>query len=85
MSDVEDGGPSRSEEPLDLVRLCLDEIVFVKLRGDRTLSGRLHVSAQLSLSHAHYNTALRKAKEANWLLRWDYRHTIRTAISYWAM
>jgi U6 snRNA-associated Sm-like protein LSm3 len=48
MSDVEDGGPSRSEEPLDLVRLCLDEIVFVKLRGDRTLSGRLHVSCLYS-------------------------------------
>jgi hypothetical protein len=47
MSDIEDG-PSRSEEPLDLVRLCLDEIVFVKLRGDRTLSGRLHVSAPQS-------------------------------------
>jgi len=24
------------------VRLCLDEIVFVKLRGDRELKGRLH-------------------------------------------
>ena len=31
-------------EPLDLVRLSLDEIVFVKLRGDRELKGRLHVS-----------------------------------------
>ena len=30
-------------EPLDLVRLSLDEIVFVKLRGDRELKGRLHV------------------------------------------
>lgn len=29
-------------EPLDLVRLSLDEIVFVKLRGDRELKGRLH-------------------------------------------
>jgi len=34
-----------SNEPLDLVRLCLDEIVVVKLRGDRELSGRLHVRA----------------------------------------
>lgn len=31
-------------EPLDLVRLSLDEVVFVKLRGDRELKGRLHVS-----------------------------------------
>ncbi|RPB23036.1 like-Sm ribonucleo protein, partial [Terfezia boudieri ATCC MYA-4762] len=27
---------------LDLVRLSLDEHVFVKLRGDRELKGRLH-------------------------------------------
>jgi U6 snRNA-associated Sm-like protein LSm3 len=32
-----------SNEPLDLVRLCIDEIVIVKLRGDRELKGRLHV------------------------------------------
>ena len=30
-------------EPLDLVRLSLDEKVYVKLRGDRELYGRLHV------------------------------------------
>jgi U6 snRNA-associated Sm-like protein LSm3 len=30
-------------EPLDLVRLLLDEVVFVKLRGDRELKGKLHV------------------------------------------
>lgn len=44
MADVEDGG-SAPAEPMDLVRLCLDEIVFVKLRGDRELKGRLHVSS----------------------------------------
>jgi U6 snRNA-associated Sm-like protein LSm3 len=33
-----------TNEPLDLVRLCIDEIVIVKLRGDRELKGRLHVS-----------------------------------------
>ena len=43
MADTEDAGASVSE-PLDLVRLSLDEIVFVKLRGDRELKGRLHVS-----------------------------------------
>jgi U6 snRNA-associated Sm-like protein LSm3 len=34
-------------EPLDLVRLCIDEIVIVKLRGDRELKGRLHVCIKL--------------------------------------
>ncbi|KAK5100859.1 Sm-like protein lsm3b [Exophiala xenobiotica] len=41
MADAGDQGGSVSE-PLDLVRLSLDEIVFVKLRGDRELKGRLH-------------------------------------------
>ncbi len=31
------------EEPLDLVRLSLDERVLVKMRGDRELQGKLHV------------------------------------------
>lgn len=35
-------------EPLDLVRLLLNEVVFVKLRGDRELKGKLHVSFFLS-------------------------------------
>jgi len=33
------------KEPLDLVRLSLDERVFVKLKGDRELRGKLHVRA----------------------------------------
>jgi U6 snRNA-associated Sm-like protein LSm3 len=32
------------KEPLDLVRLSLDERIYVKLRGDREIRGRLHVS-----------------------------------------
>jgi hypothetical protein len=44
MAEVEAGEPASVSEPLDLVRLSLDEIVFVKLRGDRELKGRLHVS-----------------------------------------
>lgn len=36
------------QEPLDLVKLLLDEVVFVKLRGDRELKGRLHVSTARS-------------------------------------
>ncbi len=38
MDDRDEG-----HEPLDLVRLCIDEVVIVKLRGDRELKGRLHV------------------------------------------
>ncbi|KAB2578436.1 hypothetical protein BFW01_g8722 [Lasiodiplodia theobromae] len=43
MADVDESGAGAPvNEPLDLVRLSLDEIVFVKLRGDRELKGRLH-------------------------------------------
>lgn len=31
------------KEPLDLIRLSLDEKVYVKLRGERELRGKLHV------------------------------------------
>lgn len=34
---------SHVAEPLDLVRLLLNEVVFVKLRGDREVKGKLHV------------------------------------------
>lgn len=44
MAGGEEGPAAGSvSEPLDLVRLLLDEVVFVKLRGDRELKGRLHV------------------------------------------
>jgi U6 snRNA-associated Sm-like protein LSm3 len=48
MADTGEEGNGSVSEPLDLVRLSLDEIVFVKLRGDRELKGRLHVSCRLS-------------------------------------
>ena len=32
------------EEPLDLIKLSIDERVYVKCRGDRELRGKLHVS-----------------------------------------
>jgi U6 snRNA-associated Sm-like protein LSm3 len=48
MADTGEEGNGSISEPLDLVRLSLDEIVFVKLRGDRELKGRLHVSRRLS-------------------------------------
>lgn len=43
MADVSGEAASGVSEPLDLVRLSLDERVFVRLRGDRELKGRLHV------------------------------------------
>lgn len=45
MADSTDEAATAVSEPLDLVRLSLDEIVFVRLRGDRELKGRLHVCA----------------------------------------
>lgn len=35
------------EEPLDLIRLSLDERIYVKMRNDRELRGRLHVGCSL--------------------------------------
>lgn len=43
MADAGEGS-NHVAEPLDLVRLLLNEVVFVKLRGDRELKGKLHVS-----------------------------------------
>lgn len=42
------------EEPLDLVRLSLDERIYVKLRGDRELRGVLHVSEIAPFSFGSY-------------------------------
>ena len=70
MADVEDSTANPVNEPLDLVRLSLNEIVFVKLRGDRELQGRLHVCASVSSAGAHICV----------LTRLD-RHT--TAIATW--
>ncbi len=33
------------EEPLDLVKLSLDERIYVKMRNERELTGRLQVNA----------------------------------------
>lgn len=62
-----------TNEPLDLVRLCIDEVVIVKLRGDRELKGRLHV-------RWHWlEASTRLAQEQ--LLIGIARHTTRIAIS----
>lgn len=39
---------STVEVPLDLIRLSIDERIFVKCRGDRELRGKLHVRNQFS-------------------------------------
>ena len=44
-------------EPLDLVRLSLDERILVKLRGDRDLRGKLHAYDQ------HLNMVLGEVEE----------------------
>lgn len=51
MSSPEEDTNTSIAEPLDLVRLLLDEVVFVKLRGDRELKGRLHVRNRNPLLH----------------------------------
>ncbi len=45
---------SAVEEPLDLVRLSLDERVFVKMRNDRELKGKLHVSENWCFSYFYF-------------------------------
>jgi hypothetical protein len=76
---AEDDAPSN--EPLDLVRLCLDEIVVVKLRGDRELQGRLHVRALHSFEFG--NQMLLESIEQNNIMTRAHmtgnRHTIPIA------
>ncbi|GAX28631.1 U6 snRNA-associated Sm-like protein LSm3 [Fistulifera solaris] len=45
------------EEPLDLIRLSIDERVYVKCRGDRELKGKLHAYDQ------HLNMVLGDVEE----------------------
>lgn len=45
---------SAVKEPLDLIRLSLDERIYVKLRSDRELRGKLHVCINFSLQHITY-------------------------------
>ncbi|KAK8188978.1 GTP-binding protein AGP-1 [Phyllosticta capitalensis] len=66
MADVEDAGAGAPvNEPLDLVRLCLDEVVFVKLRGDRELQGRLHAY------DSHCNLVLGDVEETIYVVEED--------------
>ena len=40
------------EEPLDLIRLSIDERVYVKCRGERELRGVLHVRSNVRFALA---------------------------------
>ncbi|KAI4852797.1 hypothetical protein E4T44_01251 [Aureobasidium sp. EXF-8845] len=62
MADVEDNTANPVNEPLDLVRLSLNEIVFVKLRGDRELQGRLHAY------DSHCNLVLGEVEETIYVI-----------------
>jgi U6 snRNA-associated Sm-like protein LSm3 len=46
MAEVITPIPSIVEQPLDLIRLSLDERVYVKLKGERELCGRLYAYDQ---------------------------------------
>lgn len=46
------------EEPIDLIRLSLDERILVKCRGDRELKGKLHAYDQ------HLNMVLGEVEES---------------------
>ncbi|ETN81813.1 hypothetical protein RB195_001775 [Necator americanus] len=48
---------STVEEPLDLIKLSLDERVYVKMRNDREIRGRLHAYDQ------HLNMILSNVEE----------------------
>ncbi|CCJ28802.1 unnamed protein product [Pneumocystis jirovecii] len=52
-------------EPLDLVRLSLDERVYVKLRGDREIKGRLHAY------DSHLNMVLSDVEETVYIVDID--------------
>jgi hypothetical protein len=64
------------KEPLDLIKLSLDERIYVKCRGERELRGRLHVSkasAGLAQCTASRRTAQMQAvpHTAEWHLAVD--------------
>mmetsp|Transcript_23781 Transcript_23781/g.32443 ORF Transcript_23781/g.32443 Transcript_23781/m.32443 type:complete len:95 (+) Transcript_23781:89-373(+) len=45
------------EEPLDLIRLSLDQRIYVKMRGERELRGHLHAYDQ------HLNMVMENVEE----------------------
>ncbi|KAL8675848.1 MAG: hypothetical protein Q9186_007554 [Xanthomendoza sp. 1 TL-2023] len=62
MAELGDGDQAAVSEPLDLVRLSINEVVFVKLRGDRELNGRLHAY------DSHCNLVLGEVEETIYIV-----------------
>jgi len=58
-------GGSNVDEPLDLLRLSLDERIYVKMRGDRELRGKLHAYDQ------HLNMILGEVEETITTVEYD--------------
>mmetsp|Transcript_60842 Transcript_60842/g.144841 ORF Transcript_60842/g.144841 Transcript_60842/m.144841 type:complete len:98 (-) Transcript_60842:118-411(-) len=58
-------GGSNVDEPLDLLRLSLDERIYVKMRGDRELRGKLHAYDQ------HLNMILGEVEEVITVVEYD--------------
>jgi U6 snRNA-associated Sm-like protein LSm3 len=54
-----------SDQPFDLIKLALDERIYVKLRGQRELRGRLHAYDE------HMNMVLGNVEETITLLDYD--------------
>ncbi|KAF5735360.1 U6 snRNA-associated Sm-like protein LSm3 [Tripterygium wilfordii] len=70
---------SAVKEPLDLIRLSLDERIYVKLRSDRELRGKLHAYDQ------HLNMILGDVEEIVTTVEIDdetYEEIVR-GHSYW--
>ncbi|KAG6545710.1 hypothetical protein Mapa_012895 [Marchantia paleacea] len=68
---------SAVKEPLDLIRLSLDERIYVKLRSDRELRGKLHVAYD-----QHLNMILGDVEEVITSVEIDdetYEEIVRTA------
>jgi U6 snRNA-associated Sm-like protein LSm3 len=73
---------SHFEEPLDLIRLSLDERIYVKCRGDRELRGKLHAYDQ------HLNMVLGDVEETVTTHEVDedsYEEIIRVSFSFTLM
>ncbi|KAG0567809.1 hypothetical protein M758_7G113600 [Ceratodon purpureus] len=67
---------SAVKEPLDLIRLSLDERIYVKLRSDRELRGKLHAYDQ------HLNMILGEVEEVVTSVEIDdetYEEIVRTS------
>ncbi|EGP90403.1 unnamed protein product [Zymoseptoria tritici ST99CH_1A5] len=72
MAEIEDASANPVNEPLDLVRLSLNEVVFVKLRGDRELQGRLHAY------DSHCNLVLGDVTETVYVVDEEDEDNVRT-------